>query len=144
MRPTSALIELQREAMSEHVSLVAVMEKAYGYAVENELHELETWLYNELNGYPETTITPWYRRLSGTLLAEMPFSGWHPIEGDGGDFKRHVTTLTCRLPLSEIVTKYERNQPIRLPFTSDESNLISEVFEIDSRLFFVYRHRIIS
>lgn len=72
MRPTSALIELQREAISEHASLVAVMEKAYDYAVENDLLELETWLYNELNGYPETTITPWYRRLSGTLLAEMP------------------------------------------------------------------------
>ncbi|OOE61080.1 hypothetical protein [Salinivibrio kushneri] len=125
MRPTSALIDLQREAMNEHASLVAVMGKAYDYAVENELHELEAWLHNELNGYPETTITPWYRRLSGTLLAELPFSGWHPIDGD--DFKRYATTFTCRLPISEIVTHHECNQPIRLRFTSDESAFLSEM-----------------
>ncbi|WP_216648613.1 hypothetical protein, partial [Salinivibrio sp. VYel6] len=107
----------------------------------NELHELETWLYNELNGYPETTITPWYRRLSGTLLAEMPFSGWHPIEGDGDDFKRHVTTFICRLPLSEIVTKYECNQPIRRPFTSDESAFLSDtVWEGETHMLFIEPH----
>ncbi|OOE92700.1 AbiTii domain-containing protein [Salinivibrio sp. IB643] len=130
MSPTSALIELQREATSERASLVAVMEKAYDYAVENDLHELETWLYNELNGYPDTTITPWYRRLSGTLLAEMSFSGWHPIEGEGDDFKRHVTTFTCRLPIAEIVTYHECKHPIWLPFTSDEKEFLSETVGI--------------
>lgn len=101
--------------------------------MENDLHELKTWLYNELNGYPEITITPWYRHLRGTLLAEMPLSGWHPIEGEGDDFERHVTTFTCQLPIAEIVTHHECKQPIRLPFTSDESYLISEVFAMHAQ-----------
>ena len=47
------IIELQREALNESVSIESLMRKAYLVAKKLDLKEFEEWLKQEQNGYDE-------------------------------------------------------------------------------------------
>lgn len=68
------VIELQREALDENISIESLMRKAYLVAKKLGLKEFEQWLNQEQNGY--TQQIPEYRHVVGDIKAWNPYHGW--------------------------------------------------------------------
>ena len=71
------VIELQREALDENISIESLMRKAYLVAKKLGLKEFEKWINQEQNGYDEQI--PEYRNIVGEIKAWNPYHGWIPM-----------------------------------------------------------------
>ena len=61
------VIELQREALDEKISIESLIRKAYLVAKKLKLKEFEEWLNQEQNGYKKEI--PEYRNITGEIKA---------------------------------------------------------------------------
>lgn len=59
------VIELQREAMDENISIESLLRKAYLVARKLKLKEFEEWINKEQNGYSKEV--PNYRNVAGEI-----------------------------------------------------------------------------
>ena len=71
------VIELQREALDEKISIESLIRKAYLVAKKLKLKEFEEWLNQEQNGYKKEI--PEYRNITGEIKAWNPYHGWIPM-----------------------------------------------------------------
>lgn len=71
------VIELEKEALDESVSVESLLRKAYLVAKKLRLEEFEEWINNEQNGYKGEV--PDYRMISGNYRAWNPYRGWIPV-----------------------------------------------------------------
>lgn len=76
---TSLVLELQRDALDKSVGTADLLRKALVVARKLKVTDIVEWLSNELNGYPEGTEVPEYRKLRGELKAHNPYNGWIPL-----------------------------------------------------------------
>ena len=65
------VIELQREALDEKISIESLIRKAYLVAKKLKLKEFEEWLNQEQNGYKKEI--PEYRNITGEIKAWNPY-----------------------------------------------------------------------
>lgn len=76
----SLVLELQREATNGSTTLLDLLRKALVVARKLNIKELQHWIRNELDGYPDKSELPQYRFIMyGQLKAHNPFYGWIPI-----------------------------------------------------------------
>lgn len=68
------VIELQREALDESISIESLMRKAYLVARKLNLKDFEEWISQEQNGYKQKV--PEYRNIVGEIKAWNPYHGW--------------------------------------------------------------------
>jgi hypothetical protein len=71
------VIELEKEALDESVSVESLLRKAYLVARKLKLTEFEEWVNKEQNGY--NGEVPDYRMISGNYKAWNPYRGWMPV-----------------------------------------------------------------
>ncbi len=71
------VIELQREALEDNISIESLMRKAYLVARKLNLTEFEEWINQEQNGYKGQV--PEYRYIAGEIKAWNPYHGWMPM-----------------------------------------------------------------
>lgn len=71
------VIELEREALDENVSVESLLRKAYLVARKLKLSDFEEWINNEQNGYHGEV--PDYRMINGDYKAWNPYRGWMPV-----------------------------------------------------------------
>lgn len=71
------VIELEREALDENVTIESLVRKAYLVAKKLRLKEFEEWLVQEQNGYKKEI--PDYRTISGEIKGLNPYHGWVPV-----------------------------------------------------------------
>lgn len=71
------VIELQKEALDETVSIESLLRKAYLVAKKLKLKDFEEWINQEQNGYDGQL--PEYRNVSGEIKAWNPYHGWIPV-----------------------------------------------------------------
>lgn len=71
------VLELQREALDDKVSIESLLRKAYLVAKKLKLTDFEEWISNEQNGYKEEV--PEYRMIAGDYKAWNPYRGWMPV-----------------------------------------------------------------
>lgn len=71
------VLELEREALDENVSVETLLRKAYLVAKKLKLTDFEEWLNSEQNGYHGEV--PEYRMISGNYRAWNPYRGWIPV-----------------------------------------------------------------
>lgn len=71
------VIELQREALEDNISIESLMRKAYLVAKKLDLEEFEKWITQEQNGYKGQV--PEYRYIVGEIKAWSPYYGWIPM-----------------------------------------------------------------
>ena len=71
------VIELQREALDESISIESLMRKAYLVARKLNLKDFEEWISQEQNGYKQKV--PEYRNIVGEIKAWNPYHGWIPM-----------------------------------------------------------------
>lgn len=97
------IIELQREALDESISIESLMRKAYLVAKKLNLKEFEEWLRQEQNGYDEKV--PKYRYMVGEVRAWNPYHGWIPVvvSAEIADF---ISKMPIPTPISAIQDLY--------------------------------------
>jgi hypothetical protein len=71
------VIELEKEALDESISVESLLRKAYLVAKKLKLSEFEGWINKEQNGYKGEV--PDYRMINGTYKAWNPYRGWMPV-----------------------------------------------------------------
>ena len=71
------VIDLEKEALDEKVSVESLLRKAYLVARKLKLEDFEEWINNEQNGYKREV--PEYRMISGNYKAWNPYRGWMPV-----------------------------------------------------------------
>lgn len=91
------VIELQRDALDDKISIESLIRKAYFVAKKLKLKEFEEWLNQEQNGYKRNI--PEYRSVGGEIKAWNPYRGWIPII-----FSARVADVVSRMPLSHSIS----------------------------------------
>ena len=103
------VIELQREAIDETVSIESLIRKAYLVAKKLKIRKFEDWTYQEQNGYKNEI--PEYRNIVGEIKAWNSFRGWIPMI-----LPAEVADITSRFPMfnsiSSILDLYNSNDDI--------------------------------
>jgi len=75
----SIIVEIQKDALNEGVSVEALVRKAYLAAKKLGLEDFSGWARGELSGYEPGGKIPEFRKISGEIKARNPFHGWQPI-----------------------------------------------------------------
>ena len=91
------VLELEREALDENVSVETLLRKAYLVAKKLKLTDFEEWLNSEQNGYHGKV--PEYRMISGNYRAWNPYRGWIPVI-----LSVDVAKVLSKLPLHDSVS----------------------------------------
>ena len=91
------VIELQREALDEKISIESLIRKAYLVAKKLKLKEFEEWLNQEQNGYKKEI--PEYRNITGEIKAWNPYHGWIPMI-----LPAKVADIASRMPIPNSIS----------------------------------------
>jgi len=77
----SIVLDLQKAALSEDVSVANLLARAKVIATKLDLKDALLWINNEIEGYPNTKASdlPAYRQIYGEPKAWNPYHGWQPI-----------------------------------------------------------------
>ena len=75
----SIVMELQRDALDDDVSVSSLLRKALFVSKKLNLQEFQTWIESEINGYKTQGETPDYRFAHGELKGYNPYHGWVPV-----------------------------------------------------------------
>jgi hypothetical protein len=105
----SLVEELQRDALAPQVSLVDLLRKALVVAKKLGVTDFESWLTNELNGYPESSdykLYPDYRILHGEIQAPVP-GGYVPVLFRGGQNAARLNEVYSRMPTARPIAELE-------------------------------------
>lgn len=86
------VLELEREALDENVSIEVLLRKAYLVARKLKLTDFEEWINNEQNGY--VGEVPEYRMIGGEYKALNPYRGWIPVV-----LPANVAKVIAKVPL---------------------------------------------
>ena len=113
------VIELQREALDEKISIESLIRKAYLVAKKLKLKEFEEWLNQEQNGYKNEI--PEYRNITGEIKAWNPYHGWIPMI-----LPAKVADIASRMPIpnsiSSLLDVYN-SMPTKYAFFVSKSEL---------------------
>ena len=99
---SSAILELQKEISSQDCDVINVLRRAHLIATKLNLVDFDKWLMYELNGYPNNTLTPDYRRVKGELKANNPYYGWVPVILADPEMEKLICQIKLINSVSEI------------------------------------------
>lgn len=108
--------EIPKGCLDDSVSIESLLRRVKLAAVKLKLGELETWVDNELNGYPSNEV-PEHRILYGEPTAWNPFHGWIPIQIDDAflsDLLGKASITQSIGSLRDLISK-EQSGTVRLP-----------------------------
>lgn len=94
------VIELQREALDESISIESLMRKAYLVARKLNLKDFEEWISQEQNGYKQEV--PEYRNIGGEIKAWNPYHGWIPMV-----LSADITDLISKTPIPTSISELQ-------------------------------------
>ena len=103
------VIELQKEAIDESVSIETLVRKAFLVARKLELQDFEKWLRQEQNGYKEQI--PEYRNIAGEIKAWNPYHGWLSIIKPA-DIDEIISKMPIAISISALQDVYESSEAI--------------------------------
>lgn len=91
------VLELERDALDENVSIEVLLRKAFLVAKKLRLTDFEEWINNEQNGYKGEV--PEYRMISGEYKAWNPYRGWIPVV-----LSSNLAKILTKIPLHNSVS----------------------------------------
>jgi hypothetical protein len=117
----SIVIELQKDALDRNVKISDLLRKALVVARRLSLHEFQTWIENELEGYRGKTKNeiPDYRNLSGQVCGFNLYRGWVPIIFNDKDQEAIFSKRKSRQSVAELenlVEHKETGERLTMPF----------------------------
>lgn len=118
------VIELQKEALDEQISVESLLRKAYLVARKLKLSEFEEWINNEQNGYEGEV--PDYRMVKGDYRAWNSYRGWIPVilTPKTGKFMSSMPIHQSVSALSEIYMS--NNSSIQFSLSAEMNDLLNK------------------
>lgn len=99
---SSIVLELQQNALDPSVRVSDLLRKSLVVAKKLGVHEFESWIEKELNGYSIENDVPRYRTLRGQVIVLDPYRGWQPVFFDNPDEAVHLSKCTALQPIGVI------------------------------------------
>lgn len=122
MELSSIVLELQQEVLKTECDILNALRKAHLIASKLKLHEFDTWIMHELNGYPDDgkTNVPEYRKVKGSLMAMNPYCGWIPVKIADSNIETQICEHYLWHSLSDIIELYKTsNMKFKIEFPGE-------------------------
>ncbi|MFZ2322631.1 MAG: hypothetical protein WAV89_02925 [Ignavibacteriaceae bacterium] len=99
---SSIILELQKEALDNNVSISQLLRKALVVAKKLNVEEFIDWISYELNGYDDLEKLPKYRKVGGQVMVHNPYHGWQPVIFGSKEESELMSSKNIFSPISEI------------------------------------------
>lgn len=129
---SSAVLDLQRDAMESNLDLTDLLRKAYVIAKKLKIAEFEEWAESELDGYGEKDI-PSYRRVRGHLKYYNPFYGYQDYLIGNSDISEVLSNRSLSNPIAELEDLYNKSggKPLLMPISTETRLLFIQQFNAE-------------
>ncbi|MCX5712667.1 MAG: hypothetical protein NTY47_06350 [Candidatus Omnitrophica bacterium] len=120
---SSLVLELQRDAMNNQVSVSDLVRKSLAVATKLNMQEFKAWAESELRGVKKDEVPP-YRLIKGELKAYNPYNGyWMPVifeDGKTGDILSTRSVSQSIGELESLVTSGDGKGMLNIPFSQEQ------------------------
>lgn len=110
----SIILELQREALNDNITVVSLLRKSSVVASKLGLEEFGNWIKQELGGYSNGDV-PAYRQVHGEPKYFNPYNGWQPVIIQDERIRRIFSNSLAANPVSELEDIYNNQSLTREP-----------------------------
>lgn len=123
----SIVLELQQDAINSEVSIATLLRRAVTVAKKLDIHELQDWLHNELDGYFNGQPIPSYRVVYGEVNALNPYRGWEPVLFTNSKFADKIRKREVGQPsidLENLLRESPTSDHLQMPFEPETEALL--------------------
>lgn len=131
---SSAVLDLQRDALDSRVEVTALLRRALVVAKKLGLEEFVEWTTHELDGYPEKSTFPEYRFAEGEVKAFNPYHGWVPVVFENPKLARAASRRPTAQTVAEIEAQLSRTKPgaqLMMPFPKEGERQLQRDMGVD-------------
>jgi hypothetical protein len=131
--PMSGLVlELQRDALDKNVDVSSLLRKAVVVSKKLGITEIETWIKQELAGYPaDDDAVPTYREVSGVIKVFNPFQGWQPVNFEDAELGETLSRRKISQAIGELVAiaENDKSRNLQVPFSQHIKNDLMKMMD---------------
>lgn len=127
------VLELQRDALDKNIAESSLLRKAIVVSKKLGITEIETWINQELAGYPaDEDIVPAYREVSGVVRVFNRYHGWRPLNFGNAEVGEKLSKRKISQAIGELVAIAESDNSgnLHVPFSQHTKNLLMKTMDI--------------
>lgn len=127
------VLELQRDALDKNVDVSSLLRKAVVVSKKLGITEIETWINQELAGYPaDEDAVPTYREVSGVVKVFNPYHGWQPLNFGNAELGEDLSKRKISQAIGELVAIAENDKSgnLQVPFSQHTKNALMKMMDI--------------
>lgn len=127
------VLELQRDALDKNVDVSSLLRKAVVVSKKLGIREIETWINQELAGYPaDEDAVPKYREVSGVVKVFNPYHGWQPLNFGNAELGEDLSKRKISQAIGELVAIAENDKSgnLQVPFSQHTKNALMKMMDI--------------
>ena len=127
---SSLVLELQRDAMDEHKSVVSLLQKARAVSGKLNVLTIKDWIEHELEGYPNGADVPSYREVVGQLVCANPYGGYITINVENAEVRKLFTTRRAGEPLPallDLISSDCSSRKILMSYLPEQADIITSM-----------------
>ena len=127
------VLELQRDALDKNVDVSSLLRKAVVVSKKLGITEIESWINQELSGYPaDKDAVPSYREVSGVIKVFNPYHGWQPLNFGNADLGEDLSKRKISQAIGELVAIAESEKPgnLHVPFSQHTKNALMKMMAV--------------
>jgi hypothetical protein len=127
------VLELQRDALDKNVDVSSLLRKAVLVSKKLGITEIETWINQELSGYPaDEDAVPSYREVSGVIKVFNPYHGWQPLNFGNADLGEDLSKRKISQAIGELVAiaESEKSGNLQVPFSQHTKNALMKMMSV--------------
>lgn len=144
---SSVILELQRDALNEAVSITFLVRKAMVIARKLGIKEFQDWIDKELKGYSHEDKIPNYREITGEVKLWNPYRGWIPMAFEDSEAALRLSTRKSTQTIAELenlVNNKSEDAMFSMPFSHEVQRWLSSSFPMQTEVtLFTHRSSII-
>lgn len=126
------VLELQKEALDQRVSVSHLLRKALVVARKLKSSEFQNWIEIELNGYGDTFTEPEYRQVRGSCMVKNPYHGFQPVQFPNDEWAKKFSERRISSPVAELeslVSNQKSNIKLTMRYPAEiECQLASQFY----------------
>jgi hypothetical protein len=128
----SLVLELQKEALDQRVSVSHLLRKALVVVRKLKLSEFQNWIEIELNGYGDTFTETEYRQVRGSCMVKNPYHGFQPVQFPNDEWAKKFSERRISSPVAELeslVSNQKSNIKLTMRYPAEiECQLASQFY----------------
>lgn len=126
------ILELQADALDGSVRVSDLLRKALVISKKLGINEIEQWITNELNGYPNREGIPDYREICGAIKVWNPYHGWQPLNFGDAKMGEDLSKSKIGQPVGELDALNEKgvNGNMHIPFSQHVTNSLMKAMSV--------------